>query len=480
MSKLLVTIVCLVLSSYEGKAKLNTQDSIFLSETQLRSDLHYFRNVLEKAHPSLYRYISKDSLDKSFSNAFEKLNHPMAVTEFWKLLQSIAVKICCGHTSLKAIPVSFSNLQKKEYSFLPFYVSVTNDKLFIVRYIRSPTNTYKIGDEIVSINGDSAGEILRKVRSMISADGYSNSYKDYQIEKGAFNWIYGILNKPVSEFDMELKRKGDIIKIKVPAWPYSVAIPRNKAINDSIRPRLVTYPSDIPSTAIFRLGGFKNQEYINYHKALFKDLHEKSISNLILDLRNNPGGKSDEVIDLMKYLVPKEFYFTKHTEGIVDRADFSSFFQTTQSPRLEDLNGIISLPYRKEFAGSMLQTPHKKQYNGKVYVLINGGTFSSAALLATALKTQSDCITIGQETGSGNAGCNGGMTLSVTLPKSLIKFTLPLMWTYSTSSDPDKGMGLLPDHFVKSNTLRIDDAYGQFDAAITQAKRLINSSQTSK
>ena len=94
-------------------------------------------------------------------------------------------------------------------------------------------------------------------------------------------------------------------------------------------------------------------------------------------------------------------------------------------------------------------TAAKDHYNGRLWVLIDGATFSSAALFTAALKEQcSQAKFIGRETAGAQEGCNGLTIQHLTLPYSKIRIDFPLARLASVAKSYKKGRGIIPDYPV--------------------------------
>lgn len=462
-------ILCLVFCFFISVA--DTRDSLIYSVTSLRSDLNYLKIVLEKSHPSLHRYVSKQSLDSIFEHSIQDINKPMDGVSFWRITQSIIAQIGCGHTSV--FPSALAKFNSDDFRLLPFFVSINQDKIFVQRYIQAPgTSGLRIKDEILSINGEDSRSVLEKLRKLVSADACRNNYRDYRLEIGDFNVLYSLSVSSSPLFELKINRGGKIVTTKMQS------VVTFKSFNAEIRrttpsePK-VSYPTDLPSTAILRIKEFGYKDHERLHKSIFDDLKQKNALNLVIDLRNNSGGRSDIVIDLMKYLVPKSFHFTRKTEGVVDFDTFISLIKSGNPDSLI-LSNFPHKRFSREHFGNKAFKPYPDVFNGKVFLLINGGTFSSAALLASSLKDQTNCVVIGEETGGGRVGCNGGFLIDVVLPKTSLRMELPLMWTYATLIESDQARGLIPDFYARLEILKVDDHSRPWrDAAMLKVKELI-------
>src|SRR5664279_173425 len=60
---------------------------------QVQEDYHMFRDILEDAHPSLYWYGSKDSLDYYFDYGYQHIRDSMTEPQFRTLLSYVIARI---------------------------------------------------------------------------------------------------------------------------------------------------------------------------------------------------------------------------------------------------------------------------------------------------------------------------------------------------------------------------------------------------
>jgi len=74
-----------------------------------------------------------------------------------------------------------------------------------------------------------------------------------------------------------------------------------------------------------------------------------------------------------------------------------------------------------------LQQPKENNYNGKVYFLMNGRSFSGTAEFAATAKSNSRGLFIGEETHGGYYGNTSGGEAMVTLPNTQIICRVPLI-----------------------------------------------------
>jgi C-terminal processing protease CtpA/Prc len=95
-----------------------------------------------------------------------------------------------------------------------------------------------------------------------------------------------------------------------------------------------------------------------------------------------------------------------------------------------------------------LQPKNADAFAGKIYVLINGGSFSASCILSSNLKGAKRAFFVGQETGGAFNGTVAGQMPIVKLPHSKLKTRIGLALIaphFKTNLD---GRGIFPDHEI--------------------------------
>ena len=141
-------------------------------------DIQLLRSNLEKYHPGLYRYTTRDSIRYAFDLVDARIaDQPIEC--FYAEVTWLLSKVRCGHTRSAPPSLMHKTFTEREV-FLPIEVQYLNHKLYIKNKFTS-TSALQVGDEIVTINDQSIPEISSSIFDHISADGFIPTGKYQQV-----------------------------------------------------------------------------------------------------------------------------------------------------------------------------------------------------------------------------------------------------------------------------------------------------------
>src|SRR6516162_1752721 len=125
----------------------------------LKDDYTIFRNVLEESHPSLYWYISKDSMDYYFDKGYSQIKDSMSGPAFKTLLAYVVAKINCGHTGVKFSKDYSHYLDTATLQSFPLSLKIWADTMVITANLNRKDSILKRGVVVKSINGHTQEEL---------------------------------------------------------------------------------------------------------------------------------------------------------------------------------------------------------------------------------------------------------------------------------------------------------------------------------
>jgi len=497
MGKVLILIMTTaLLGSCASVNKYNRNLNDLRNEEQFKADVDFIHKKLKKLHPNLYWYISKKDLDFKFDSLKQTINTPMTSADFYLKLSPVIASVKQGHMQL--FPPVKKMTQKEQTSvrnlgtspLSRFEFEGFNDRIYIVKN-NSDDKSIIAGTEVISVDSIRPQEMISKYINTFSSDGYNKTFIDRRLNKDFPTFFFyqaGITDSVLCELKYNdtiktvyLKRRTTKINSINEKSAEQIDIQREQSKKE-LKKRQVqgydkltkTYSKNLSfvnpdnSIAILKVNDFSKGNYKEFYSRTFKKLDSLKTSTLILDLRDNLGGKSRDIYDLYSYLVDSDYYFIDkpevaskwsllHTNDFRGRSFFSKIVFIAFCPLRIVPIGVTFFSVKKGpnnkyyYASSMSRLGHPKPNNfkGKVYVLINGGSFSASSILSSNLKGSNRAVFVGEETGGAFNGFVAGSMPTFTLPKSNLKITFGLTLIqpyYKTDTD---GRGIFPDIAIK-------------------------------
>lgn len=439
-------------------------------QQQLQQDYTILKHILQKKHPGLYWYTSKDSMDIYFDMYYRAIKDSMTETQFcWQVLAPLTDKIHCGHTSVGSSKAySKWNKGKRAPSF-PLFFKVWNDTMAVTASLNRKDSVFKRGTLVTAINGVSNLRLINKMFQYLPEDGYADNVNYIRLSSNFPYYhrsIFG-LNKTykVSYIDST----GNAAEAEVPLFipirdsskktekekPARVKKPKEPKEKRRLRYRSMTIDSS-GKFATLTLNTFSKGRLRTFFSQSFSELKHKNIQHLILDIRNNGGGKVAVSTLLTRYISRKPFkvadsvYAVAPGVGSFAKYIRGGWFNNVEmffiSRKRKDGLYHLGLLERKTY-----QPKKVNHYNGNVYVIISGPTFSASSLFCNAVKGQEGILLVGEETGGGWHGNNGIMIPDIKLPNTKVTVRLPLYRVVQYNHVPKNGSGVMPDVYVGTN-----------------------------
>jgi hypothetical protein len=431
---------------------------------KLREDFRILRGALEEGHPGIYRYTPKAELDLRFDQAEQALTRPMNVYEFYRVAAPVVAALKCGHTGVRVNP----DLDKGK-PVLPFAVRVLDGKLYILRDLSSGKVTLA-GKEVRAINGVSADKIMQSMLAATPGDGDVETARQRRMAAGFGRELIDLLGLEspytVTYRDANEARENTITLDGVDAA--KLQQPRSK---DSAA---LTFFDDgkIADLKIHRFGGNVNKKDLGaFIRDAFAEIAEKKSTALILDLRDNGGGADQLGKLLLSFLIDEPFQY--YDDLVLNALDFSFRKYSPQNRALpadmleRQPNGKYRLVKHPNWG---LQQPSKPTFTGKVYILINGNSFSSTSEFLSHAHARKRAKFIGEESGGGYYGNTSGPGAMLVLPNTKLQAYVPLMTYYMAVRDYKAAShGVVPDYPV---TYTIDELLAEKDKELARALEL--------
>lgn len=444
-----------------------------LTPPELREDFDLLQTALEKSHPALYRYTPKERMDSLFKAMQQRIDHAMTAMEFYSLAAPVVGFVKCGHTRLYPSRAIMEYLFTKAKG-LPFDLKILDNKIFILQN-RSEDSSLSAGAEILSINSVPSAAILSKLYSMVFSDGHNTTMRPKIIES-IFAPLYCMAYGEMESFTLDVLQPHHSSAAHVTVKAISISPEQRKrsrpaSLQIHERTALLTIKTFEPPR--FERSGVDYERFID---SAFAAIKKQSVKDLIIDLRNNNGGEPHDVQYLFSYLAAKPFHLLKQPEFKTDQPlDFfgddkdSSNYKLYYKDHLKP-NGAGAFAWNdvnNNWYG--VYEPVKENYKGAVYVLMDGGSFSSTGFFCSLIRHYKRGILIGEESGGADRcnDCHG----TLLLPHTELKAEIPRCSVFMDLNDiENNGRGIMPDHGIH---LTLDDVLSEKDPALEKAHQLI-------
>lgn len=394
-----------------------------------KADLDQLGKSLLKIHPNALKFISQKDFNHNVEKAKLQITERTTFGEFSYICNKIIASVHCSHTGMGGFYPEHEMLPTSR--FFPMQTRWIGNQMYIIDPLNN-SDQVKPKDEILTINGIHVATIIHDIYQHITAQGYVKTTKNHVFNNFSSSMIPYALGLP-EEYSITLKGAQKTIVLRKsekavgPYWDYLQYCEKQLCFEflEDKKVAILTITS-------FNYYSWNNlQEFVDFIDQSFKEIKEKGVQNLIIDVRYNSGGSQSSAILLLKYLVDKPFtYYSK--------ADFPG-----KMGKIE---------------GEEVIFPNDNGYNGKVLFLIDGIGNSTTGHFMSLVKGLKLGTIIGEELGS-NQFCSAGST-SCRLKNTKLNYYVANNTHISTATSLPDEKGILPDHFVSQN---IDDVINRKD-----------------
>ena len=420
-------------------------DNVF-SRKELNEDLFLLKKVLIDAHPGIYWYNNPSSIESIFNEVQRSLAKEETEIEFYRKTLALISRINCGHTWINASNPLSDSLWNNIDDF-PVEVKIIDQRLFYTG--ADVPNSISRGDEIHAINGRKSSEVLKLMLNYTVGDGFIQTGRNRMVER-RFGFYYALLYG--FERDYKISYSTNEENGLIANFP-SKGAAMNEVLSDPIQFSFrkehragILKIASFPNERIDQNGAFQSRL-----QDIFTSLNHSETEHLVIDLRDNRGGSDEMGLLLLSHLMTdsvtefnKMYMRTIDSELLKKYSDLSPdiYEQLPQVTRQENDTTFVLT----DEAAIQPFAPSAFVFEGTIYVLINGNTFSTAADVCSILYSNGRATFIGEETGGGYYGNTSGLVTRVTLPNTGFQLQLPLVRYETNVKDTlPEGSGVKPD-----------------------------------
>lgn len=497
MRKTILFISFLVLlASCKSVKNYNAQIARLHPVTDLHRDVDKLYLQLQRHHPRLYQYTSKEVMDFKFDSLKKSITQPMDSRDFYKTLAPVVSIVRQGHISVgsankRYTRKEYKELKKRKFEFNDLDFDYADDKLWVVN--TKGNDSSAMGSEVIKIESDSVSKLIDVYKNRFSSDGYNTTLHNravgkyfssfYFKDKGfqdslqiSFNNKDSVFTKTFKRILKEtpLKKRDSVAALKAikptkaEKKALKLAAKKKRKYNRTHgyiastknHTRNFRFMEEDSTVAYMNLRIFTNGSFRKFYKESFQKLDSARAKHLILDLRDNGGGRISEINYLYSYLSKTDYQFLEPSE-VNSRTPFLTAVMSNTTPNSVKILSAVFTPFvvihniikTKKEEGKLyykfnyvnLKSPKPNHFTGNIYVLINGNSFSASSLISTHLQATNRAFFVGEETGGAYNGTVAGIYKIYELPNTKLKVRMGLMHVDAPFKQAPDGFGVRPD-----------------------------------
>jgi hypothetical protein len=425
----------------------------------LRADIDLFVRTMEEIGADPYINLSKDTFYKEIKALKDGIDRPLTRREVMLQFVPVVNDLRLSHTLVFIPWKTFEEkalYDKNDGKYLPLDVKIVDNRLWIAdNYSQTKI---PVGDEIHVINDLKTTNIIENLyRYAEGATRYSKLMDVQDSFPIQLWWIYDFKGP------FEIRTK-DSVYILNGLTSNELVDLRTKSRNQEANKenKQYEYTQIDPATSLLNFRDFTIKDEAKYYaflESVFLQLRNESIRNLIIDVRDNPGGGDDYGIEIIKYLYPlpfkaySKFYYKK--SKIME--DFSYMFlypEDRNDPKMRKAANCMGDCQEDHDYGTYYECENKAldpkpdsiRFKGNVYVLSNYNVYSAGNCFVGLIKDYRIGKIIGTETGQSMS--NDGQGCLFFLPHMNVMAAGSTTLCIRPNGDPSTARGILPDYEV--------------------------------
>lgn len=352
-----------------------------LAVEQMHQDIDALLAGALERHPNISKYSNVQDLNDYAAQLKSQVTQPLTRTEFFKIVGQFSHKFNDGHAFLIWPYQEYSLLKEQGAKPFPFAVFVNQQQELFVQH------DYQFGDEtiaaqskILTINQIPTSELISTMQKYTG--GETKLLREKVVAERFPVNLWSVFSM-INEFTLEIAEQGKTKTIEI-----------NKTQDWQ---QVGTKPTEAHYFKVLEQGiGYLYLEHFDIKPSQFEDFVDKTfeqikaenINSLIIDIRNNPGGNTDTVTYLSRYLANKPFRLVSSLQEKLNQDNRGWF----------DYKGEVGEMLITEW--DEWETPMSEgiRYSGDVYLLTGSVTYSAAIVFATTLKDNGFATLVGQST----------------------------------------------------------------------------------
>lgn len=426
------------------------------SVEDLRADFAELYSTLEAAHFDLFVQTPKEELDAHYRATLDGLTEPLDPFEARIRFQQFVSRVRIGHTRIDFPFQAFAEHRQNGGKTVPFFFRVVDGRVRITESLGA--GDLRLGDEILAVEGVPAGEFLARLRRHISSESEYMAHALLEFWFPQLLWVE--LGAPDS-ITVRARGEGEA--------PRTVTVPLRTA--EEIRQAAENAPPSLQldwnarswrmldaQIGYLRPGPFYEpttpddydpRAFVQFVDQAFEGLLEAGATDLLIDLRANPGGDNSFSDPMVAWFADRPFRFNSSFRIKLSETTRASNQKRADASSVDGVSKQFAELYRGKKNGERVdyetawaEPRQGRRFEGRVYLLVNRHSFSNTVTVAALVQDFGFGVVLGEET-SDLATTYGAMERFV-LPRTGIEVGYPKAQIVRPSGDLAL-RGVVPD-----------------------------------
>jgi hypothetical protein len=462
-------------------AAAQTPQAVVLSAEDARADLDALYAGLEQAHYDLFAHRSRADYDRLHAELRRGITGPTTADAAAILYQRLAAYGGVGHARLDAPTIAFVGHIRSGGRILPLFVRVDDDRVLLTS-TADAEGRFRAGTEVLTLNGEPAAAWLDRLGAWVSAE---RPYMTYAQMEESFPVLLWFALGDADGIDVTgVSPDGTRVAGRVPA----VTLAEHGATQ-------AAWPTSEPSTdfsarefkligdvAYLRPGAFQEHPAAEGgpgFTAFVDDAFDQAIragaTDMLIDLRNNPGGDNSFSDPMIAWFADKPFRFAS-SFTLRASPQAKAWYRRPGAEPAEGIAGRLAAAEAAQPDGARypfeleLNPPRAEpRFHGRVHVLVNRHSYSNAASAAALIQDYGFGDVLGEETA--DVPTTYASVLSFDLPRTGFAVTFPKSRIVRPNGD-ERLVGVVPDRVLPREPIGVDG-----DVVLEQALDAIRSAR---
>ena len=405
----------------------------------LKKDLFDLNVRLNSIHPDPSFTMDLAKVKWKISKLSKEILAPMTQLDSWKYMSQLNPYFQDGHMS-----IDYPNYSKHLNTHInsggrvfPVQVYIDESQRLYVTDTKNTATGMKVGDEIVSINGVATSDVVNGILSRMHGDT-ANLRRAFASER--FAKMYWLLYGDTGYYQIEVINKNKHSHYSI----LGSNAANNPELGDIVQRKILD--NGIGYLRIDRFYYAPEQEaaFFQFMKESWEEFHHANVQDVIIDVRNNPGGTDHYWQQgIAPYVASKPFLFlSKFKIRMTER-------NLRLGPFKGELGSIIEGPFEQLVP---VDEHDNLRIPGKAYLLMGPLSYSSTILFLTAFQDSKQAVIAGQSAGA--RSCTTGRIDISNLSGSKLELVLPTLIFTRPSGKKLCHQPIKPDLFIADEPLK--------------------------